>query len=353
MTQNHTMNQNHTDAKTSSDGFSTKRRVGVAATTVLAAGSLLGLGAVGANAQPLDASTDTGSTTTTDSSTSTAPSESTEADLTEADLTDADLTEEEITALTEKVQGQLEGGANAESAEIVTGAIAEHADLFQSLPVNLQTDLTALGEAKSDQAIVADTIETTALSGGYGEQLQALAEAIEQDPTHPLAAVVAALAATDAAATDTVSEEITAEEITAEEITAEEITAEESEADQDAPAALSPEKIAAALADNPALFDTLPQELQTDVTDLQAAPEGDRAAGAEDIKATALAGGYGEQIQTVAERVVQNFADSHAAQADAEVEADAEGEADAADGAAGEADAEVGADVHSGGHDAN
>ncbi|TFD46543.1 hypothetical protein E3T55_16875 [Cryobacterium frigoriphilum] len=231
----------------------------------------------------------------------------------------------------------------------MTDAIAEHPDLFQSLPVNLQTDLVALGEANSDQEIAADTIETTALSGGYGEQIQTLAEAIQQDPEHPLAAVLQALAASDAVVGDVAADELTDSEKG------------EKGAHGDHDRGLSPEKIAAALAENPALFDKLPQELQTDLTELQATPEADRAADADAIKTTALEGGYGEQIQTIAERVVQNFADADAdADADAEAGAAADVETDEADAdvktdadVKADSDVKTDADVKAGVHDAN
>ncbi|MFC5928042.1 hypothetical protein D6T64_10065 [Cryobacterium melibiosiphilum] len=312
MTQNHTQNQNE---NTSAFGSPLKKRFAVGAVTALAAGSLLGLGAVGATAAPLDVSSENGSSNSTTASAEADTAAGTQ--LTEAEALD------QIATLTEQLQADLAGSTEdgstddgADATQIVTDAIAGHGDLFQSLPANLQSDLTALGDANTDQAIAADTIETTALSGGYGEQLQKLAEAIQQDPEHPLAAVLQAVAASDAVAPDT-----------------------------GAPNGLSAEKITDALAANPALFEKLPQELQADLTELQAAPEGDRAAGADEIKATALDGGYGEQIQAIAERVVANFA---AAEAGAEAEAGADVESDEAD-----TDVKTDAAATAGGHDAN
>jgi hypothetical protein len=346
--QNHQQNQNQNEKQsvnTSTFGSPLKKRVAVGAVTAMAAGSLLGFGAVGANAAPLDSPTDSESTTTTNSST-----------LTEAEQAEATAA---LAALTEQLQGQLAdatgtnattgaGSTDDDAAQIVTDAIAEHPDLFQSLPVNLQTDLVALGEANSDQEIAADTIETTALSGGYGEQIQTLAEAIQQDPEHPLAAVLQSLAASDAVVGDVAADELTAGENTAGENTAGQNTAGEKGERGNHDRGLNPEKIAIALAENPALFDKLPLDLQTDLTELQTTPEADRAAGADAIKTTALEGGYGEQIRAIAERVVQNFADADADAA--QTEAGAEAEAGATDG---DTEVKTDADVTAGVPDAN
>jgi len=347
MTSHHTHNQNEQQS-TTAFGSPLKKRMAVGTATVMTAGTLLGLGAVGATAAPLEAPTENESAHSTvapvapDASTSApaasdasvpaapaapaAPDASAPAaEPAAAAVTGTDgvgeLSEgsdpDVIESLAEDVRGQLAGPGAGDATQVVTDALAGQTDLFQSLPTNLQTDLTALGEATSEQAIAADTIETSALSGGYGAQVQALAEAIQQDPTHPLAAVLQALVASDVVTGDVVASDVAASDVESGDAAAGdpagEAEAGEAETGESGEGrGVSPEKIADALAANPALFDKLPPELQADLTELQAAPADGRAAGADAIKATALEGGYGEQIAAIAERIVANFAAAEA-----------------------------------------
>ncbi len=58
--------------------------------------------------------------------------------------------------------------------------------------------------------------------------------------------------------------------------------------------------LAGRIADNPVIFTALPANLQSDLTSLKSAPTADAVTQAEQIKSTALAGGYGTQLQKLA-----------------------------------------------------
>ena len=68
-------------------------------------------------------------------------------------------------------------------------------------------------------------------------------------------------------------------------------------------AATRAQKIAATLVGSPKLFAKLPANLQTDLTTLKNATGADVATDAATLKSTALSGGYGAEVQKVAERI--------------------------------------------------
>jgi hypothetical protein len=59
----------------------------------------------------------------------------------------------------------------------VASTLSEHPQLLSKLPANLQSDVTALKNAPaSDAAAQVQKIETTAVGGGYGQQIQKVGE---------------------------------------------------------------------------------------------------------------------------------------------------------------------------------
>ena len=230
-----------------------KKRLAIGAASVLTAGALLGVGTQGANAAPLNASADTES-----SSSSSAHATS-----------DGHI----LASLKSELRVDLaEGQDTGEKAQNIAETLAGHPVLFGSLPAQLQTDLTTLKDAAAaDRTAIAETITTTAAEGGYGEKVQKLALKIQEDPTHPLAGLRAAI---------------------------------QGDLGQARAAGQSVEKIATTLLDNPALFEKLPAELQTDLTAVQDASDADRAAALQEVESSALDGEYGEVVQTIAERIL-------------------------------------------------
>ncbi|KGJ72787.1 hypothetical protein GY21_13040 [Cryobacterium roopkundense] len=255
------MPQNHT-----SKAFNTplKKKIFGGAVTVITAGSLLGLGAVGAQASPLDQVTDTTSGTSATSSTSADGKAST--------------TDDVIAAVKQQLRADLsQGGSMSEKAQNVSQTVAGQSALFASLPANLQADLTSLNAASGpERDALAAQIGTTALDGGYGEEAQKVATAVQDDPKHPLAAALRALVGQTGEHSDKVGEHA------------------------DRSAEKTSQRVTEALIEHPELFANLPTNLQDDLTALKDAPEADRAVDADAIEAKALAGEYGAEIQKIA-----------------------------------------------------
>jgi hypothetical protein len=76
--------------------------------------------------------------------------------------------------------GLAKGDDLGQSAEQIATTLLSHPDLFATLPANLQTDLTTLKNAPAaDLGTDAKKTEATALSGGYGQMIQKIAEGIQ------------------------------------------------------------------------------------------------------------------------------------------------------------------------------
>ncbi|HZK60419.1 MAG TPA: hypothetical protein VFC59_11260 [Cryobacterium sp.] len=284
------MNKNQTS--TASTAFR-KKRLAVGAVSVLAAGALLGLGVQGATAAPLNPTSS--STATTDAI--------------------PGFSGTFLASLTGELRADLAQGHDVgEKAQNIAETIAGHAALFASLPANLQADLTTLKDASAaDRTAAAQTIETTALAGGYGEQIKKLATEIQKHPEHPLAGLLPG--------------------------THPGHNGHHAKAQaQDAGQAVV--KMALRLVDIPAVFSQLPAQLQSDLTDLKNAPAAEQAADAKTIETAALNGDYGQVIQAIAERLV--------AGADAKAGAHAKAGADTDAGSGTDADAGADANVSAG-----
>ncbi|HSP75161.1 MAG TPA: hypothetical protein VLO31_02960, partial [Cryobacterium sp.] len=198
----------------------------------------------------------------------------------------------------------------------------EHAELFDTLPANLQDDLTTLKDATgaADRAAAVETVRTTALAGGYGEEITRIAEAVRDNPEHPLAAAVRAALGSDLGTASGTAEAGAEESGTAETGT-----------DQ-APAADVGAKVtelALKLADNPALLETLPADLRADLTELQEAPAEEQEAAATGIATAAVDGEYGSVVQKIALNFQAHAAATGGAEADAGADAGADADVNA------------------------
>jgi len=261
-----TVTQNKNSSATAT---SRKKRLTIGAASVIAAGALLGTGLQGATASPLGGTVEPGTPSTPSASAPATPGASF------------------FGSVAHELRGDLSDGQDlGEKAQKVATTITDHPELFASLPTNLQADLTTLAHASAgDRTAAAGSIATSALAGGYGEQAQALAVAIQADPEHPLrAAVHAALeGSTDPSSVDPSDGGGSA-----------------TDAAETGPAVV---KLALSLVDNPALFDKLPTELQSALTALQALPAEQQDAAAQQIAADAGTGTYGPEIQKIAEHL--------------------------------------------------
>ena len=153
-------------------------------------------------------------------------------------------------------------------------ALVNHPQLFAKLPAALQADVTALKDAApADRVKDAYKIKTTALSGGYGAEIQKRAEALEKTATG-LAGLRQELRTAFSS---------------------------------DNPGA-GLQQVADQLINRPKLFAKLPANLQTDLTALKNAAPADLDAQANKIKDTALSGGYGAKVQKMAEALQKKAA---------------------------------------------
>lgn len=284
------MPQNHT-----SKAFNTplKRKTFGGAVTVMTAGSLLGFGAVGAQAAPLDQVTDTKNGT---SGTTSASSDGT-----------ASTTDDVIAAVKQQLRADIaQGSSVGEKAQNVSTTIADQTELFASLPENLKADLTSLNAASdAERDALAAQIGETALDGGYGADAQNVATAVQDDPRHPLSAALNAPVGQAGSHADHV----------------------------DRSTEKTSQRVTEALIEHPELFANLPAELQADLTKLKNVAVNERAADADAIEARALAGEYGTEIQKIAGHLradagVKTGGDANA-NADANADADADVKADA------------------------
>ncbi|TFB87167.1 hypothetical protein E3O44_08525 [Cryobacterium algoricola] len=283
------MTQNKNSSATAT---SRKKRLTIGAASVLAAGALLGTGMQGATASPLGGTAEPGTPSTPSASAPATPGASF------------------FGSVAHELRGDLAHGQDfGEKAQKVAATISGHAELFASLPANLQADLTTLTQASDgDRTAAAGFIATSALAGNYGEQAQALAVAIQADPEHPLrAALHAALEGSlDAGTTGT---------------TGGTDSAAPDDSGTDAGGGAAVIKLASSLADNPALFDKLPVELQSALTALTALPAEQQDAAAQQIATDAGTGTYGPEIQKIAGHLAHGAAAD--AGHDASVHADA------------------------------
>jgi hypothetical protein len=230
-------------------------RIGVGAAALLAAGAMAAAGVGAASASP--------STTAPVSAASPAPAAT-------------------GGAKAEKGAGGLQAflSLNADSPQAAgdraakaAAALVNHPQLFAKLPAALQADVTTLKDAApADRVKDAYKIKTTALSGGYGAEIQKRAEALEKTATG-----VAGLR--------------------------EELRTAFSSGNPGA----GLQQVADQLISHPKVFAKLPANLQADLTTLKNAAPADLDAQANKIKDTALNGGYGAKVQKMAE-ALQNTA---------------------------------------------
>ncbi|MBT2567137.1 hypothetical protein J7I84_11650 [Arthrobacter sp. ISL-85] len=230
-----------------------KTRIGVGAAALLAAGAMAAAGVGAASASP---------TATPTSTASPAPSSGAKAARGAGGL-EAFL----------RLKADSPQAAGDRAAKAAT-ALVNHPQLFAKLPAGLQADVTTLKDAAAaDRVKDAYKIKTTALSGGYGADIQKRAESLEKAATG-LAGMRQELRTAFSSGN---------------------------------PGA-GLQKVAGQLIGHPKLFAKLPANLQTDLTALKNAAPADLDAQANKIKDTAVNGGYGAKVQKMAEALAKKAA---------------------------------------------
>jgi hypothetical protein len=144
-------------------GTPLRKHLMIGATSVVAAGALLGAGVAGASAATVHP------TSAPSHSSSTVHSSS------------------RVVSLVEQLRADLfQGQISGSKAQALAARIADNPALFSALPVNLQNDITTLKNAPSTDAVAqAEQIKSTALSGGYGAQIKDLATELQSSAKLP------------------------------------------------------------------------------------------------------------------------------------------------------------------------
>jgi hypothetical protein len=231
--------------------FVAPRRKGlvIGATSVAVAGALLGVGVAGASASTVQP-------------TPVAAHSSTSAQGHSGSV-----------SVVEQLRASLFAGAisGSKAQALATRLIADPA-IFSALPAALQGDLTALKTASPADAVgQAEHITSTALAGGYGQQVENLATSLQSTAGYPISHKLVRELRTDIAKGTT--------------------------------AATTGTMIARTIGDDPKLLATLPANLRADVTALQKASPSDAAAQVTKIEASAASGDYGQQIQQLSQTI--------------------------------------------------
>ncbi|MBW4094330.1 MAG: hypothetical protein HIU81_02440 [Acidobacteria bacterium] len=228
---------------------SARKPITIAAASVLTVGALAGAGVAGANAAT--------------------PAAHPVSSNVQARATQAGLLDEVRDAFSSV------DGAKAKDA---ANKLISNPNLLAKLPAALQTDLKSLASAATpqDASTLAQQIKTTALNGGYGAQAQQFA-------SHVLG-----------------SSQDSSESSDSKQSLLQDLKAAEGQGQQ---AAESSQRLAKRALADPELSSKLPANLKADLTRLASATGADVSAQAEKIKSTALSGGYGAQVQQLAQHL--------------------------------------------------
>jgi hypothetical protein len=245
---------------TETSGAFRRRRMTVAAASVLAAGALIGMGAQGAFAATPSPENGAGSVSATAS---------------------ADQGGFDVHGLF-SAHGQVNG---AKAQALAKRIIADQA-VFSLLPNTLQSDLTTLKDATVQQRTVdAKKIVTNALDGYYGTAVQSVAAHVkylghrESGLSDNLADLVKQLTGATTPPNASVGSEGA--------------------------------QVAKVVTGDAQLASKLPASLRNDLSTLASAPRSTQAADVKNIAGTALQGGYGAQVKQVATQIEQLVTSGH------------------------------------------
>ncbi|MDR6969785.1 hypothetical protein [Leifsonia shinshuensis] len=241
-----------------SSAFTAKRAV-VGAASLLTATALVGVGAQGAFATTVDGGASGSGSASSSSAQATAQAH-----------VSADAGHDLFT-------GHLSGA----KAQALAKRIVADKPLFALLPDALQRDVTALATASAqDRTADAKAIVHTALTGGYGSAVKDLATRLKDARGDRTAA---------SGLTDLV-QELRSGDLSSPQL-----------GDTGA-------TVAADVTADAQLAAKLPAALRSDLTQLASAPAAERTPDVQKIAATAVAGGYGADLQQLAQQVEQEIA---------------------------------------------
>lgn len=235
---------------------SLRRRLVVSAASIAATGALVGAGAAAAFA----------------SSPATAPRLQSDAS--------ASASPSDVAPLLAKLrQAFFSGSVDGARAQSAADAVIADTAVFSQLPAGLQSDLVALKNAPASQRLAdAEKITSTARAGGYGTEIEGLAAALQNGSLVQGEAALLSRLRTDLAG--------------------------------GASSGQAAADVAGTLLSRPSLAASLPASLRSDLTALKNASAADQDADVQKIETTALTGGYGRQIEKIADGIQAALAGS-------------------------------------------
>lgn len=265
------------------------RRLVIGAASVVAAGALIGVGAQGAFA----ASGDTGAS---GSGSATASASTPFGDAAAAGSASAGGRAHGF-SLAGQAHALFTGHVNGAKAQQLAKRIVADTAVFSLLPDSLQGDLKTLaGASAHDRTADAKKIVSTALDGGYGSAIQKLADQLKSGERG------------DDSASGREVENLDVKGLLQGLRSGDLLSTGSSAATQLGADAAG---VASAVTGDSQLASKLPDSLRSDLSQLASAPAADRTADVQRIATTALSGGYGDQIQQVADQVEQAVTAAH------------------------------------------
>ncbi|WP_295123220.1 hypothetical protein [uncultured Leifsonia sp.] len=283
--------QNTSDHTTTARTAFGARRFVVGAASVVAAGALIGVGAQGAFA----ATGDSGAAGSGSASASTPFGGAKAGGSASFDRSAHGF------SLVGQAHALFNGHVDGAEAQQLAKRIVADTAVFSLLPDSLQHDLKALaGASAHDRTADAEKIVSTALSGGYGTAVRKLAtqltssdRADTRDGLHVKGLDVKGLDVKGLLGG----------------LRSGDLLSSGSGAASQLGAAAA--DVASTVAGDRGLAAKLPDSLRTDLSQLASAPAADRTADVQKVVTTALSGGYGAQLQQVADQVEQAVTAAH------------------------------------------
>ncbi|GAA4139230.1 hypothetical protein [Leifsonia shinshuensis] len=274
------------------------RRVVIGAASIVAAGALIGVGAQGAFAATGDTGAAGSGSATVSSSTSTPGVSGSASAGGSASFGDQD----HGSSLFGQAHALFNGHINGAKAQKLAQKIVADTPVFSLLPDSLQSDLKTLANAASqDRTADAKKLVSTALDGGYGTAIQKLADQLkggtsasgsENSDTRggldlkglDVKGLIDGLRSGDLLGSATGSTSQLSSEVST---------------------------IASTVTGDSQLASKLPDSLRTDLSQLASAPASAQTADLQHLATTALSGGYGSQVQQVADQLESALTAAH------------------------------------------
>ena len=288
--------------RTTRTAFGARRAV-IGAASVVAAGALIGVGAQGAFAATGDTGA-AGSGSATVSTSTSAPGVSGSASGSASAGGSAAFDRDHGYSLFGQAHALFNGHVNGAKAQQLAKRIVADAPVFSLLPDTLQSDLKTLADASStDRTSDAKKVVSSALDGGYGSAIQKLAAQLKGSARGD--------ATGDAHGLDVKGLDGKGLDVKGliDGLRSGDLLGSASGATSQLGAEAA--TVASTVTGDSQLASKLPDSLRADLSQLASAPAADRTADVQHIATSALSGGYGAQVQQVADQIESALTAAH------------------------------------------